>query len=97
MRDYIVNLFYPSKRHHHSHHEDILMKLSELANSVVEISAQLSKAQDEILSRITALEDTLGDVDLPEAALNALNDLRSKAKALDDVVPDAILELDIPE
>jgi len=64
------------------------MKISELATALAELSSQLTKAQDEILARIAALEAALNDVELPDAAITALDGLRAGAQALDDIVPD---------
>jgi len=66
------------------------MKLSELPAAIAGVSAQLTKAQDEILAKIAAMEDALIDVELPEEAIVAINALRTDAQALDDIVPDAI-------
>lgn len=74
------------------HCEDILMKVSELAAAVAELSAQLAKAQGEILGKIDALEAALVDVELPDEAVTALEGLRVGAQALDDIVPDVIPE-----
>ena len=74
------------------HSEDILMKVSELAAAISELSAQLAKAQGEILGKIDALEAALVDVELPIEAVTALEGLRVGAQALDDIVPDVIPE-----
>jgi len=73
-------------------HEEFLMKLSELTTAIAGVSAQLTKAQDEILDRIAALELALTDVDLPIEAADAIEALRSQTQSLDDIVPDAIPE-----
>jgi len=68
------------------------MKLSELPAAVAGVSAQLTKAQDEILAKIAALEAALADVELPVEAINAINSLRGQAQVLDDIVPDVVPE-----
>jgi len=68
------------------------MKLSELPAAVAGVSAQLTKAQDEILAKIAALEAALVDVELPVEAINAINSLRGQAQVLDDIVPDVVPE-----
>jgi len=73
-------------------HEEFLMKLSELTTAIAGVSAQLTKAQDEILAKIAALELALTDVDLPIEAADAIEALRSQTQSLDDIVPDAIPE-----
>jgi len=83
MMIHTLNVFYP-------HTKEILMKLSELSSAVVAVSAQLTKVRGEILGKITALEDALADVDLPEDAMNALLALRGETQSLDDIVPDSI-------
>lgn len=85
MMIHTVNLFSPCT-------EEILMKLSELSTAVSEVSAQLTKVRGEILDKITALEDALIDVELPEDAIAAINALRTDAQALDDIVPDIVPE-----
>lgn len=69
--------------------KDIEMKVSEVAAQLTSLGEQLTKAKDEILAKIAALEAALGDVDLPEEAEAALLALKDKAQSLDDVVPDA--------
>lgn len=68
------------------------MKLSELPAAVAGVSAQLTKAQDEILAKIAALEAALVDVELPAEAIDAINSLRGQAQVLDDIVPDVVPE-----
>jgi len=68
------------------------MKLSELTTAIAGVSVQLTKAQDEILAKIAALELALTDVDLSIEAADAIEALRSQTQSLDDIVPDAIPE-----
>lgn len=68
------------------------MKLSELTTAIAGVSAQITKAQDEILGKIAALETALIDVDLPEDAVAAIEALRGQAQVLDDIVPDVVPE-----
>ena len=75
-----------------SHTKEILMKLSELTTAISGVSTQLTKAQNEILSRINALENALVDVELPEDAVSAIEALRTQTQALDDIVPDVVPE-----
>jgi hypothetical protein len=74
------------------HCEDSLMKISELATAVSELSAQLAKVQTEILTKIENLEIALTDVELPEEAVASLDNLRMTVQTLDDIVPDVIPE-----
>jgi len=71
---------------------ELLMKLSELTTAIAGVSAQITKAQDEILGKIAALETALIDVDLPEDAVAAIEALRGQAQVLDDIVPDVVPE-----
>lgn len=73
-------------------HEELLMKVSEIAATVNVLSEQLVKVQVEILGKIEALETALTDVDLPEDAIDALNALRGNVQAIDDIVPDVVAE-----
>ena len=85
MMIHTLNIFHP-------HTKEILMKLSELTTAIAGVSAQLTKAQNEILSRINALENALIDVELPEDAASAIESLRTQTQALDDIVPDVVPE-----
>ena len=93
MMNHNLNVFY----FHPTHHEELLMKLSELSVAVAAIADQLTKVRDEILGKIAALEGALTDVDLPEEAIGALNILRDGVQAIDDIVPDATPEPVVPE
>ena len=68
------------------------MKISELVTAVTEVSSQLTKAQGEILGKIAALEAALVNVELPEEAVVAFDALRAQTQALDDIVPDEIVD-----
>lgn len=68
-------------------HEEILMKLKDLAAALTDIDGKLTEAQTEITSEITKLRDALGDVDLSPEAEAALTAIQTKANALADVVP----------
>lgn len=72
--------------------KEILMKLSELATTVTGVSAQLTKVQNEVLTRLNDLENALIDVEIPEEAAAAIEALRTQAQALDDIVPDVVVE-----
>ena len=61
-------------------------KIMALADDIRAVKAQLDKAKQEIVDKISALEATIaagGDVTA------AMNELKGSAQALDDVVPDA--------
>mgnify|MGYP001766201502 CR=1 FL=1 len=73
-------------------HEVILMKLSELAMQLSALAAQLDKAAGEIVAKIDDLETALADTEIPEEAATAIEELKAKAQALDDIVPDAPVE-----
>ena len=64
----------------------------QLTTAIAGVSAQITKAQDEILGKIAALETALIDVDLPEDAVAAIEALRGQAQVLDDIVPDVVPE-----
>ena len=70
--------------------KEILMKLEELSATLLTLSNQLSKAKDEILGKIAALEAAVGNAtDLPPDVVAAVEGVLSAAQALDDIVPDA--------
>jgi hypothetical protein len=72
-----------------SHPEELMMRLNELTIALNALSAQLTKATGEILAKIEALEAALADAEIPDAAIALLDELKDKAQALDDIVPDA--------
>ena len=78
-------------------HEELLMKVSEIAATVNALSEQLVKVQVEILGKIESLETALTDVDLPEDAIDALNALRENVQVIDDIVPDVVVEEPVAE
>jgi hypothetical protein len=67
----------------------VIMKLSEISANLAAVDAQLTKAQAEILNRISELQAALADVEVPAEATEALDRLAASAKSLDDIVPDA--------
>ena len=67
--------------------KEMNMKIGELVTAVNEVGTQLTKAKGEILAKITELEAALADVDVPQAAQEALDALKVQAQELDDVVP----------
>ncbi|HOX59644.1 MAG TPA: hypothetical protein PLC99_22410 [Verrucomicrobiota bacterium] len=80
-----VNVFFTQPK-------ELMMKVSEISTAVTALSEQLVKVQVEILGKIEALETALTDVDLPEDAVDALNALRGNVQAIDDIVPDVVVE-----
>ena len=65
-------------------------KMSELGDALKGISDQLTKAQGEIVKKISDLETALSTAGgIPEDAQVALDALKKEAQALDDIVPDA--------
>lgn len=70
-------------------HKEIIMKLSELTESLNTIDAKLTEASTEILAEIQRLEDALGDVDIPAEAETALAAITAKATALADIIKNA--------
>lgn len=68
-------------------HEDLMMKLSEITAQLTEIDAKLTEARDEIIAKIAALEGLIADADIPAEAADLIADIRTKAGALADIVP----------
>lgn len=66
-----------------------MSKLSELALTLSGLEAKLEKARAEIVSKITELQTSLTDVELPAEAQTALDALTAKAQELDDIIADA--------
>lgn len=69
----------------------IMAKVSGLNTSLTEIKANLTEGTDEILAKITKLEEQLGnmDQDIPEDATATLEEIKSMASRLASVVPNA--------
>jgi hypothetical protein len=91
-RRYLPGWLFPCKcefRKINSKLEEMSMKISEVSALLVSVDAQLGKAKDEIVAKIAELQAALVNVDVPADAQAALDDLKVKAQALDDVVPDA--------
>ncbi len=85
----IVWFLFPLRRELRQMHKETMMKLSEAIALLTSVDAQMEKAKTEILQKIADLEASLADVELPPEAQAIVNDLRVKAQALDDIVPDA--------
>jgi len=64
------------------------MKVSEIPAFVSSVKDELLKAKTEILDKIQDLENATQDAELSPEATTALNDLKSAAQGLDDIVPD---------
>mgnify|MGYP001611763744 CR=1 FL=1 len=69
----------------------LIMKVSELVETLGAVRVQLKKASTEILVKIDALSSS--DPDLSPEVLEALADIKLSAQALDDIVPDAVPEV----
>ena len=76
------------------------MKLTELTEIVSASATTLTKAYDEITSKlnelnskITSLEDLVANsADAPQDLVDAVNAVKIAAQSLDDVIPDAVVE-----
>lgn len=66
-----------------------MAKLSDLEAQLTAINSQIDKATTEITTEIANLEAQLTNVDLPAGAQAALDSLKAKVQALDDLNPDA--------
>ena len=64
------------------------MTVNELMGAVGAVISQVTKAKDEIVARITRLEETIGNVTLPDEVRVQLEELKGIAQALDDINPD---------
>jgi septal ring factor EnvC (AmiA/AmiB activator) len=65
--------------------EKITMNIQEAIDQIKAVSVQLGEAKDEILAKIEALESATGD--LTEEQQSALDELKTAAQGLSDVVP----------
>lgn len=68
---------------------NLLMKINELAGKVNAISDQLTKASTEINAQL----EVLRNADLPDEAVVALDRIAAVAQALDDLNPDAPIQV----
>ena len=64
-----------------------MMKLGDLANSLLVIDAKLTEASAEIIAKISALETALSDTPIPDEAADLLSQIEQSANALADIVP----------
>jgi len=62
----------------------IIMKLSELGNQLTTLKTQLNTARAEILDAINS-----SDPEVPAAIETKLNDLKTAAQEIADIIPDA--------
>ena len=65
------------------------MKLDQLAATMTAIADQLTKAQNEIIAQVAALQESLANVDVPPDAQAAIDSITAIAAALDALNPDA--------
>ena len=84
--------WFPQWHFYPPNHEDLLMKLNELAAQLNGLATQLDKATVEILTKIGELETALVDTEIPDEAAVMIEELKARAKALDDIVPDVVPE-----
>ena len=75
--------------------EQINMKASEVPAALASLKTQLTKAKDEIINKIAALE--VADPDLSNEGSTALDELRQLAQDLDNINPDAPVKPEKPE
>jgi hypothetical protein len=68
------------------------MNINQLAETLIAIKDQLTKAKEEIVNKISDLENALENVELSSEAQAALEALNETAQALDDIVPDTTNE-----
>lgn len=74
--------------------EEVMAKLSTLAAALDQIKANQDEADrevrarfDELNARIKALEDSLGDVEIPADAQEKLDAVLAGSKSLADIIP----------
>lgn len=67
----------------------IMSQLDQLESRLTALSATLSKATGEITNELSALREALVSIELPPAAVAALENLEAQAAALDAIIPDA--------
>lgn len=73
---------------------EIMAKLSSLTEQLAEIKKNQDEANvelrtkiDDLTKKIGELETQLGDVEIPEAAQTLLDEVKTGAKALADIIP----------
>jgi hypothetical protein len=75
----------------------IMATQAEIAQGLKAVTAQLNKAKAEIVAKVAALEQAIGDAgsSTPEVD-QALADLKGAAQSLDDLNPDAPVDVPTP-
>jgi len=63
--------------------------MGELADALGLIATQLAKAKDEIVAKIAELIAALANAPIPDDAKAKIEELKTLAVGLDDIVPDA--------
>ena len=89
-----------SPEHIHQHTvEDLFMKLTELVTINQSIKGQLNKAEQEIIAKVTTLQEKIdelvanaADADLPQEVVDSLTEVQTASQALDDLNADVIEE-----
>lgn len=72
--------------------QTIMSKVNELAGELTAVKDKLTKIGTEtssLLTKIDALTEQLANQDLPADAQAALDDLKTQAQVVDELVPDA--------
>jgi precorrin-2 methylase len=88
------------RRHKFTHFEEaIIMKLNELLAINVSVKDQLNKAEQEIIAKVTTLQekiqeliDAASNADLPQDVVDSLVEVQTAAQSLDDLNPDVVEE-----
>lgn len=94
--------------HHffHHHHADklelaierVIMNQAELAQSLADIKAQADKSKNEIIDKVTTLEEKIVAAGNTSPEVDAaLADLKTSVQGLDDLNPDAPAPAPAPE
>jgi chromosome segregation ATPase len=89
----LVELLTLNQLRHEKQIEEIQMELAELAATINNVNEQLGKATEEIVTKITELEDALLRSNEMSAEVEAaVASLKASAQALDDLNPDPVPE-----
>jgi len=78
------------------------MKLTELVTINQSIKGQLNKAEQEIIAKVTTLQEKIdelvanaADADLPQEVVDSLTEVQTASQALDDLNADVVEELPV--
>jgi vacuolar-type H+-ATPase subunit E/Vma4 len=87
-RAWLLDEVYEKQAHILTYLEKIMTTIADLPQLLGDLRDELAKAKEEIIKKISDLEDALEHLSLPPEAETALAAVKAAADALDAIVPD---------